>query len=793
MKKAKYIYLLSILAFMLRVMPLYPQGEANFWFFGKNAGLDFSSGKPLSIIGKLNALESNTCISDPNGELLFYTDGVRIWNRKHNIMPGDTDLAGHISATQGGMTFAMKDDHSKYYLFLLGASEQDTVRLSYSIVDMSLDSGRGDIIDELKNIPLAVNLAEKISSVKHSNGSDYWVLVHEWGSARFLAYKVGESGYIADPVVSEKGSVHSGYKNNRQGYMKISVDGKRLALAVLADTLIEIFDFNNATGIVSNPISLRDTMFNDSYGLEFSPDATKLYISQVDYPSSVYQLDLTQADAKSIISTAKKISPDGVKYYYGGMQLGPDDKIYIAVRSNPNLSVINQPDSLYPLCDFGDKAISLSQGTCLLGSPNFVQSIFQGIHVTSNGPLCEGDTLMLGCDNIIASSFAWTGPDGFSSDEQYPVINGVGKKNKGIYYLTAVEVSGKVFKSSIFVDIVESELDFESDGNKYITSSCLGTESYGSLEITNPSEYYTELSGVRLKDSPAELELLPPPLPLRIPPKGIYQLNFRFKPVNPGVIGDSVLVALTQPCPKGFAAYISAEGFSTTTSIWTVSDTFAVIGAYNFCIPLYARLNCPKPLALDLGYEAILRFTEGNYLVTSASDATIIDNYHIGRDQYIKLKGTASKLDSIPRLLSYLCGDILLGEKDTSRIIIESFAWSDSLIDHSTRGGTLYVYGLCFQNGARLDYRRKAEISLAPIPASDHISLNITNPLGGDYKARIFNSLGELLHIYNIEIPEDFKGEFVEEIDISGIASGTYLLVLEGSRVYSHKPLLIIK
>jgi len=708
-------------------------------------------------------------------------------------MPGDTDLAGHISATQGGITFAMKYNPSKYYLFLLGASEQDTVRLTCSIVDMTLDSGRGDIADEFKNMPLAVNLAEKITAVKHSNGSDYWVVVHEWGTARFLSYKVGESGYISAPVVSVTGSVHSGYRNNRQGYMKISVDGKRLALAILADTLIEIFDFNSATGVVSNPISLRDTLFNDSYGLEFSPDATKLYVSQVDYPSSVYQFDLNQNDALSIIASARKISPDGVKYYYGGMQLGPDDKIYIAVRSNPNLSVIHQPDSLYPLCDYRDKDITLAQGSCLLGIPNFVQSIFRGIRLTSNGPLCEGDTLMLGCDNIIANSYEWTGPDGFVSKEQYPVINGVTKKNKGIYYLTAIEVSGKVFRSSIFVDIVESELDFERDGHKYITSSCLGTESFGTLEIINPSEYYAEVSDVRLKSQQSELGLIPPTLPLRIPPSGKYQLNFRFKPDNAGLIGDSVLVSLVEPCPKEFAAYIIAEGFSTTTSIWTVSDTFAVIGAHNFCIPLYARLNCPKPVALDLGYEITLKFSDGNYLVTSASDATIIENYNIGRDQFIKLRGNAAKLDSITQLLSYLCGDIFLGDKDTSQISIESFAWSDSLIDYSAQGGRLTVYGLCFQNGARLDFRRKTELNIYPMPASDHISLNIVNPQFGSYKAKIYNSLGELVKYSDIDIPGNLKREYNKEIEITGLPSGSYLFVFEGDILFVIKPLIIIK
>jgi len=66
---------------------MYSQKEANIWYFGENAGLDFNSGVPVALLdGQLNTREGCATISDKNGNLLFYTDGITVWNRSHKIM-----------------------------------------------------------------------------------------------------------------------------------------------------------------------------------------------------------------------------------------------------------------------------------------------------------------------------------------------------------------------------------------------------------------------------------------------------------------------------------------------------------------------------------------------------------------------------------------------------------------------------------------------------------------------------------------------------------------------------------
>lgn len=55
----------------------------------------------------------------------------------------------------------------------------------------------------------------------------------------------------------------------------------------------------------------------------------------------------------------------------------------------------------------------------------------------NNGPLCEGDQLNLLTPDISGAGFQWTGPSGFSSTQQNPVISQATVLNTGKYYITA--------------------------------------------------------------------------------------------------------------------------------------------------------------------------------------------------------------------------------------------------------------------------------------------------------------------------------------------------------------------
>ena len=60
---------------------------------------------------------------------------------------------------------------------------------------------------------------------------------------------------------------------------------------------------------------------------------------------------------------------------------------------------------------------------------------------SNNGPLCEGDILMLGSSDSLAIHH-WAGPNGFVSSAQSPVINHVSQVNNGNYAVTITNISG---------------------------------------------------------------------------------------------------------------------------------------------------------------------------------------------------------------------------------------------------------------------------------------------------------------------------------------------------------------
>ena len=157
--------------FFLFTSFVYSQGEANIWYFGQNAGLDFNSGAPVALTnGQLDTLEGCATISNNSGQLLFYTDGITVWDRNHAIMPNGTGLFGHPSSSHAATIVPLPGSASLFYVFTLDAFVGPN-GFCYSIVDMSLNGGNGAVTT--KNIQIYTPSNEKLCIVKHANNSDY--------------------------------------------------------------------------------------------------------------------------------------------------------------------------------------------------------------------------------------------------------------------------------------------------------------------------------------------------------------------------------------------------------------------------------------------------------------------------------------------------------------------------------------------------------------------------------------------------------------------------------------------
>ncbi len=361
-----FLLFLLVITGLLQAQP----PASRFWYFGNTAGLDFGTNPPSPLTNSsMNAFEGCATIADVAGVLQFYTNGNLVWDRNHVPMPSGNGLNGDGAATQTAIVVPAPQNSSKYYIFTVDTNGGPR-GLCYSEVDMTLNGGSGDVT--VKNIQLQSAVTEKLTAVRHANGIDAWVIVHGWNNNEFYAYQVTATGVSGSPVTSSIGAVHGGLFNNSHGYMKASPDAEKLALAIRGTRQLEIFDFDNITGQISNTISTTYPV--QIYGVEFSPDSRLVYVTTMANPGEIHQLDLSAGSAAAVIASDQVIG--SVNGFLGGLQLGLDSRIYVAQYQATSLGVISNPDITGPGCGYTSGAIFLGGKTSMYGLPNFLQSFF---------------------------------------------------------------------------------------------------------------------------------------------------------------------------------------------------------------------------------------------------------------------------------------------------------------------------------------------------------------------------------------------------------------------------------
>jgi hypothetical protein len=214
------------------------------------AWLNFSTGSPTYLGGgQVRVMEGCSAISDRNGLLLFYTDGIHVWNKLHQIMPNGSGLeGGYGSSSQSSIIVPKTADGSEYYVFTAD-EEGGPWGLKYSIVNMGLDGGNGDVT--VKNSPLVTPVSEKLAAVRQCNKKGYWIICHKFGSDAYYAYSATDTGVNPNPVITHIGSFIPIAYYTMAGCLKSSPDGKKLAAGNFTFGL-ELFDFDNRTGTISN-------------------------------------------------------------------------------------------------------------------------------------------------------------------------------------------------------------------------------------------------------------------------------------------------------------------------------------------------------------------------------------------------------------------------------------------------------------------------------------------------------------------------------------------------------------
>ena len=469
----KKIFLLLILSISFSA---YSQKEANFWYFGNKAALDFNSGSPVPVnSSKLNTFEGCSSFSNSEGELLFYVGApnpnarnLTIWNRDNNPMPfsdlsnGGQTLKGDASSSQSALTVPAPNKDNIYYLFTVGAEVGSVGEKGfwYYTIDMTKDGGFGDITDapiELHTSQLKSQWSEKVTAVRASTCNTFWVISYAVsnginGQGKFFAYKVDENGVnINNPVIS---TIHGLHSTDPRGYLKVSPDGSKLVLANMTGGAF-LFNFNDNTGQVTNynnrnTAQLLDTDLRNAYGVEFSTSSKRLYVSTGNFNGAneyLYQFDVTKPNLAEVNNSRYTVH----SYFNtrNALQLGPNGKIYWSSDRNTKISVINNPEELGVACNYSHQSVDLGKATASQGLPPFLSSLLLPIEIADSvtGKIlnnqteqnCVGESLKIIPEDVTAQTgslnYEWSLNSTLVSNEKELILSNLATQNSGDYKL----------------------------------------------------------------------------------------------------------------------------------------------------------------------------------------------------------------------------------------------------------------------------------------------------------------------------------------------------------------------
>ncbi|WP_375563412.1 hypothetical protein ACE193_25390 (plasmid) [Bernardetia sp. OM2101] len=438
------------------------------WYFGKNAGLDFTTTPPTPLMdGKTTAGEGLSLISDENGDLLFYTDGQTVWNSNHQIFDDGTGLITTRSSSQGIMVIEKPQTPNRYYIFHTTGAETYNVKLYYTEVEIGAIYPQGRVID--KNIPIGSQLVftERLGAITKSNGIDYWLLIKQTNSDKFYTYSITQNGVdVTNPIISVGLNV-----SNTTGEIAFSSDGQQVGISTgfgPASGVVEVYTFDRNTGSLGSLV-FKDQDLENAYGIEFSPNSKLLYVSSRELTTKIlYQYDLEANDiatSKIIIAEGTEIASNGpyACCHLGNLQTAPDGKIYWAKWNIGSMGVINNPNERGRIpCGYVDEGIILGGKFSTSTLPAYptkpveCQTFSLGIDRT----VAIGQTTTLAINAADNPNFSYT-PTSYlwSTNENTPNIT---VSTAGTYTLTITYINDCDIECTVSDDIT---ITFQNNGS----------------------------------------------------------------------------------------------------------------------------------------------------------------------------------------------------------------------------------------------------------------------------------------------------------------------------------------
>lgn len=399
--KIKFVFLFLFLSILTNA-----QNRNSIWCFGDSAGIDWTNPQqPQFFKSAFKGRGTSVSIGDKNGLLQFYAQTLYIpqwqlgqgplgvvFNSTHQLMHNGDSIIGEAWYHEMAIV-PDPGDTNLYYLFSIPSSGSGTGIFS-SIIDMSLNSGLGSVIQKNSNLYFSGGgyvMTDCLTAIKHGNGRDWWLICRPSGFSAlgpnnyFISYLIVPGGIIG-PFVQGIGNLN----NTDLGQLLFNSNGSKSVFQNI-NGLIDYFDFDRCTGLFSNHINIKAVSTTNPFpvfGSAISPNDSLLYISTDNVSPDLYQYDLSSSN---ILSTELYIgsltSTGSGSALQGKLQLAPDGKIYwssmwsdgtfffpypdtVYNLYNTHLSVINQPNNIGTACDFQPFSFYLGGARTYYGLPN---------------------------------------------------------------------------------------------------------------------------------------------------------------------------------------------------------------------------------------------------------------------------------------------------------------------------------------------------------------------------------------------------------------------------------------
>ncbi|MFN8154769.1 MAG: T9SS type A sorting domain-containing protein [Bacteroidia bacterium] len=433
------IILIVEFVFMVLSMELHAQYHDANWLVssgymgqGSNTLIHFpvGGGAPQisSTTGTIPFNYANASISDANGNFLFFSNGIEVFDKNYQAIPGciiqtpytiQWATAG-LNRYNAGLFLPWPGDTNRYALFYCvpeipiintgscpGGWTWLSNHLYYTVLDKSLNGGNGGIVSSssIAYLDTLVYL-NGLTAVKHGNGRDWWILTRERCSSNTNTVLFTNFGIQQFFKQSIGPNLNDGLKS---AVSRFTPNGITLATAI-DDTTIIFYKFDRCNGTLFDPIVLNTSPNGEVYS-EFSPSSQLLYRNNPPQGIQTTQYDLNQYYLPNgILNSRTYIDPvadtgncgQGVGSASSACMpsLAPDGKIYWGHCYACNLSVINFPDSLDTLCNMEYNTIQLPMphSGALPQFPNFKLGPVVG-------SVCDSLTLISELNNISVSMY----------------------------------------------------------------------------------------------------------------------------------------------------------------------------------------------------------------------------------------------------------------------------------------------------------------------------------------------------------------------------------------------------